>query len=305
MEHVRRRPRIAARPIGSSGGLRGDRLSRIGKLAAAVALVVGIVVTGATLAEGTDHRSADRTYLARLGVPANDSAAVGSTFERVLSQGHLKSLSALRTLDLLVQRQQSDQREIQSITPPPALRTEQMEAEVSFLMRTNGLSGFVAGVREKHVSAQTLASIGYRLVTSDILWQLFVQEPIATELGREGVDGLTPPGSVFLATPDAVSPDALSRALSTAPATASGGPAATEQLLKLGSSGAQVAAWQQQLRGWLNKESLPVTVAVNGTFDPATQTATMRLQQSAGLTVDGVVGPLTRAALRRAAGKPK
>jgi peptidoglycan hydrolase-like protein with peptidoglycan-binding domain len=41
-------------------------------------------------------------------------------------------------------------------------------------------------------------------------------------------------------------------------------------------------------------------LATSGTFDTRTETATKALQQLAGITADGIVGPATRQALTRA-----
>ncbi|MGI9018888.1 MAG: peptidoglycan-binding protein [Euzebya sp.] len=62
--------------------------------------------------------------------------------------------------------------------------------------------------------------------------------------------------------------------------------------MRLGHSGAEVSAWQQDLNAGLD-----AGLTVDGAFGPSTDAATRRLQDSAGLTVDGVVGPATRAAM--------
>ena len=63
-------------------------------------------------------------------------------------------------------------------------------------------------------------------------------------------------------------------------------------ILKLGSSGAQVSALQQQLRGRGFDPG-----ANDGQFDSTTEAALKRFQQSVGLQSDGVAGPNTLAAL--------
>ncbi|HEY9820232.1 MAG TPA: peptidoglycan-binding protein [Candidatus Sericytochromatia bacterium] len=66
---------------------------------------------------------------------------------------------------------------------------------------------------------------------------------------------------------------------------------AAQDILQLGDRGSQVSTLQ---------ESLAVAgfrSGVNGIFDEATQNAVKRFQQAKGLTVDGIVGSQTRAAL--------
>lgn len=63
-------------------------------------------------------------------------------------------------------------------------------------------------------------------------------------------------------------------------------------LLQLGSTGAGVHTLQQQL-AW----KFGYHIAIDAMFGPATQTAVYAFQRSRGLTVDGIVGPLTWARL--------
>jgi peptidoglycan hydrolase-like protein with peptidoglycan-binding domain len=60
------------------------------------------------------------------------------------------------------------------------------------------------------------------------------------------------------------------------------------RILRLGSSGADVADWQRALC------RLGYPVAVDGDFGPKTKDASERFQRARGLKVDGVVGAITR-----------
>jgi peptidoglycan hydrolase-like protein with peptidoglycan-binding domain len=62
--------------------------------------------------------------------------------------------------------------------------------------------------------------------------------------------------------------------------------------ISLGASGDAVRRLQRALRRTAN-----LGVVVDGAFGPATRTAVEQFQQGEGLTVDGIVGPLTWAAL--------
>lgn len=72
-------------------------------------------------------------------------------------------------------------------------------------------------------------------------------------------------------------------------------PGVGNELLRRGSRGAPVATWQ-----WRLVQALSRTLAVDEIFGPDTETATRDFQRRAGVNADGIVGPLTRAAMVRA-----
>jgi hypothetical protein len=74
-------------------------------------------------------------------------------------------------------------------------------------------------------------------------------------------------------------------------------PGTGTQLLRLGDRGAAVATWQ-----WRLVQVLGRGIDVDEVFGPVTEQATRDFQRTSGLTVDGVVGPRSRAAMERALG---
>lgn len=69
-------------------------------------------------------------------------------------------------------------------------------------------------------------------------------------------------------------------------------------VLKIGSRGESVTAVQQKLA------NIGIPAGEQGVFDEATQEAVRQFQQAKGLTVDGIVGQQTLAALPQAGSKP-
>jgi len=63
-------------------------------------------------------------------------------------------------------------------------------------------------------------------------------------------------------------------------------------MIKLGSTGLEVARWQTFLRGFDPYSEIVVT----GNFDVTTDTETRAFQKTSGLSADGIVGPATLAA---------
>jgi peptidoglycan hydrolase-like protein with peptidoglycan-binding domain len=74
-------------------------------------------------------------------------------------------------------------------------------------------------------------------------------------------------------------------------------PGTGSQLLRRGDRGAAVATWQWRLRLVLERD-----VAVDEIFGPDTEAATRQFQSQHHLSADGIVGPLTRAAMEQALG---
>lgn len=74
-------------------------------------------------------------------------------------------------------------------------------------------------------------------------------------------------------------------------------PGTGDRLLRRGDSGAAVATWQ-----WRLVQALGRPLDVDEHFGPLTQQATRDFQRAERIGVDGVVGPASRAAMRRALG---
>ena len=120
-----------------------------------------------------------------------------------------------------------------------------------------------------------------------------VAKKLLAHYGPDGLDRFTwnEPGSfqqLHHLTATGVTDPATWAALRGAPVAAPPTPPATV-VLRLGSTGPAVVALQQRLR-----------LAASGRFDAATRAAVIAFQAVHRLSPDGVVGPLTQAALRAA-----
>lgn len=98
----------------------------------------------------------------------------------------------------------------------------------------------------------------------------------------------------------ATAPASMAAGLPTASAAATQAHTMVAPVLTIGSRGAAVRAWQQDIdQVWGKIPSVP-QIAVDGVFGARTAAATMDFQRFAHLTADGVVGPKTRAAMETA-----
>jgi peptidoglycan hydrolase-like protein with peptidoglycan-binding domain len=281
-------PEAGSQPRGAGG-------RRFWKIAALAVAAGAVVVAAAGILGRPDYTSLDRDYFTALGRAAIDSQAVGRNFQRDLARTALTRTGLVADVAALLRRQERAGAQLASLSPPPRLRTEYEHALLAFELRANGLAGFLEGLRDPRTPATVLAREGYRLITSDVLWLALVQAPTLAELDRERVK-LRPPVSTFLASDDAVSADVLARDL--ARTSVSG--AAASGSIGLGSTGPMVSAWQTELDRWLQMTHRSGSIDASGIFDAATQAATVAFQLATGIATDGVVGPVTRAAMVRA-----
>jgi len=205
-------------------------------------------------------------------------------------------LSTLQaTLSSLLRRQQRDLEIATRIAPAPTLRSEQRNALDALSLRVDGLAGLRRAFDAASTTPAQLSFVADRLVTSDVIWRDFFQEQVQAQLALDGAHGARAPSSTFLAEPDLATSDSMAALLDRLRHRS----AQTGPTLKLGSSGPAVSAWQSQLNRWLRRSG-HARLAVTGRYDNATEQGTVRLQQSEGITADGVVGPVTRAALTKA-----
>jgi peptidoglycan hydrolase-like protein with peptidoglycan-binding domain len=107
-------------------------------------------------------------------------------------------------------------------------------------------------------------------------------------------DQSTPP-SQPAAAGSTSSPHPSSPANTTAPAAAS----SSESLIKMGEHGDAVRTLQDQLNRQGARDAAQSVVSVDGVFGKKTQESLENFQRSHGLTVDGIAGPLTTAALAK------
>lgn len=294
------RPRSGntARP----GGVRPS--TRALRLGVAIALFVIATVLIVSVAAGNNEGDADRAYLSALAQPANASQAVGTALVKVLA-GSLPSYGELEsTLSGLLQRQQQALSEGTAIQPSPTLRSEYQPVIDALQFRVDGLTGLLKGFRDANGGASNgalaavLSAEAERLVASDVLWEDDVVQPADAQAARDGARNVSAPPSTFLSNADLALPSTMTAILEKlrSPAAA----VTPTQLLKAGDTGPAVSGWQRSLNAWLARQSGQTELPITGTFDQATVNATQALQAAEQISVDGVVGPATRNALKTA-----
>ena len=285
-----------SRGSGQSGPPRRVQQRRgIARLALLSAVLIILLVLIVSVADGNDQAGADRSYLTRLSLPAQDSEEVGAAFSNLLTRSGLTRTTLEATLSRLTRRQERDALATEAIAPSPTLRGEDARAVDVMQLRARALESFQAAFSAIAATADTLAELSLRLVASDVIWRDLFVTAGERQLVRDGARNIRPPRSTFL-----VNPALADRAtLTTLLARLQGVAHAQSGILKAGATGPAVSAWQTRLNAWLVRQPKQHALRVDGNYGPATIAATKRLQVAAHITADGVTGPATRAALTK------
>jgi peptidoglycan hydrolase-like protein with peptidoglycan-binding domain len=299
------RPRseeIAPRPRRHGRSTHSDaiRRRRVTAAAAAVGLLLLIIlVVVLTSGSGGGSGGSYSNYLTKLSPIASNSEQVGSSLAADLSAARKAGArsSLVGKLDALVQQTTGQLGSLESLQTPTTLTSQQAQALAALDLRLRGLQGLRDAVSQGLSSPgdaawSAVASAQVNdLRTSDVLWDS--ARTSANDVLRAHGGGFVP-SSHFVA-----DPGSLQRSIRTLLGGA--GVATTGRNLSLGSTGADVVAWQNALNRWLRLAAPTQTaLTADGNFGAGTQTATEQLQTAAGLTPDGVVGASTRRALQQA-----
>ncbi len=297
------RPPPRARPRPPQADAVRRRRITAGAVIAGVILFIILLVVLTSGGGGGSAGGSYQSYLTGLSPVAADSQQTGGSLADELAAAKTASArnALVGKLDGLVSDATDELHGLEALTTPSALTSQQAQALAALDLRLRGLQGLrdavsqgLANPGDTSWSAVASAQVD-DLRTSDVLWD--GARTSANDVLQAHGGGFFPP-SRFVADP---------AGLQTSVRTALGGTAASSggPNLQLGSTGTDVATWQNGLNQWLKATgSSDTPLTADGNFGASTQTVTEQLQSAAGLTPDGVVGPSTRQALTQAlAGK--
>ena len=259
--------------------------------AAAVALLLLIILVVVLTSGGGGGGGSYRSYVDDVSPIASDSQQTGA------SLNSLTAKNASSRLDSAIQQTVDDINRLQAITPPKELAQQQAQALAALDLRLLGLQQLRDSVSGSSAGTSISPAAGVAtLVASDKLWNDSVRTPANAVLQARGIGGVFPT-STFVS-----DRKALEKALATTAGSTSsgGGNGTTGAVLSLDSKGPDVVAWQNALNQWIQATGSTLTpLTADGTFGASTQAATVALQNAAGLSPDGIVGPSTRQALQQ------
>jgi hypothetical protein len=181
-------------------------LRLLGLIAAAIAVVL-LIATGVNSCQATSKGDAYRHYMDKVATIAKASAGQGATLTAILATPSLTESDLEGRLSGLVTTGAGTIQQANDLHPPGPLRPQHEDLLDALQLRQEALTGLLARFKST-ASEKKDATIGTvlaqqtaLLAASDTVWQdLFVSATKET-LKREGVTGISPPGSVILPKP--------------------------------------------------------------------------------------------------------
>jgi putative peptidoglycan binding protein len=299
----RRPPRRTASHAGGGGphglppGLVGVR--RLSALVMIVIAGTGGLVSGLGACQGAGPDYAG--YLRGVVVLARSSNKDGAQLAIDLRSPPLTGSLLASKLQNLASQEQRTYDQAAQMSPPGPLRAVHGELLSALELRASGLAelGQTLGLaapttNQLAANAKALAAQARLLTTSDVVWTQLYQTPVTQKLHTRRITDATVPPSRFVSNPELVTAPAFTHLLQRLRGITTPRPV---PILKPGATGTAVKTWQRQLNRWLRAQPGQTLLPIDGAFGAQTKAATKALQQAAGITADGIVGPTTRNAL--------
>jgi hypothetical protein len=181
-------------------------LRLLGLIAAAIAVVV-FIAWGVRYCQSTSKGDAYKHYMEKVDLVATSSADHGTKLAGILATPSLTEKDLEGKLAGLVTSSGQDITQANTIHPPGPLRAQHEDLLDALQLREDALSGLLATFKKTAAEKKatgigvTLAEQTKRFAASDVIWQDLFQRASANTLEREGVHGVSPPPSLFLAKP--------------------------------------------------------------------------------------------------------
>ncbi|HZP73647.1 MAG TPA: hypothetical protein VFA97_09750 [Gaiellaceae bacterium] len=193
-------------------------LTPIVRLLAAITVLVALfVVFGLAIQScaATSKHDTYATYMSNVAKIAHSSQDDGTAVATALTTAGTKASSLSGTLSGIAEQERQNVAQAQKLDPPGPLRPENQQLIEALELRISGVQGLASAIGQLAASksttdAGTLAEQADRLLASDIVWSDLFQAPAAAEMAKQGVRGVAPPPSKFVANRQLVSETTMS-----------------------------------------------------------------------------------------------
>jgi hypothetical protein len=212
----------AARPHGLTPAL---RLLALVAILVALFVFFGLVIQSCA---STSKHDSYANYMDKMQTIANSSQANGNAVANALITPGAKAGDLAAKLNSIAQQEQQNVSNAQGLDAPGPLRDENERAVNALQLRVSGIQGlartFAANPSSKTKGeAALLAEQADRLLASDVVWDDLFKDPATTQLKNDGISGVTPPDSNFVANRDLTTERSMALLLTRLRGTSAGG----------------------------------------------------------------------------------
>src|SRR4051812_24393861 len=175
-------------------------------LAAIAALVALFVVFGLVIQSCASPSKHDdyANYMSDVAKIAHSSQDDGAAVANALTTAGAKASSIADTLTGIADQERQNVAQAQRLDPPGPLRPENQQLIEALQLRISGVRGLARSLAllsasKKTGDASALSEQADRLLASDVVWSDLFKDPAAAQMKKEGVKGVVPPDSKFVA----------------------------------------------------------------------------------------------------------
>jgi len=214
------------RPPGPPRGL-----TPILRLLALIAILVAVLVFFGLVVQScasTSKHDSYQHYMDKVATIAHSSEQDGGDVANALTTPGSKVSDLTATLDGIAEQERQNVSAAQHLSPPGPLRDENQQVVEALQLRVSGVQGLANTLKATATSkasgdAALLSAQADRLLASDVVWDDLFLDPARSELTRQGVKGVAPPDSNFVANRDLISEHSMSLVLSRLRGASTGG----------------------------------------------------------------------------------
>jgi hypothetical protein len=201
-----RLPRRGGRGTGMRRSGPSRSLTPILRLLVVIAgLVVLFVVFGLLIQScaSTSKHDSYSNYMNDVAKIARGSQEDGAAVANALTSGS-KAASISATLSGIADQERQNVKQARRLDPPGPLRPENEQLIEALQLRISGVDGLAKAIEQLAPKKTTgeaaiLEEQSDRLLASDVVWSDLFQRPSKTVMSDEGVTGVVPPDSTFVA----------------------------------------------------------------------------------------------------------
>jgi hypothetical protein len=191
------------RPAGPPRGL-----TPILRLLALIVIIVAVLVFFGLLLQScasTSKHDSYKSYMEKVATIAHSSQEDGTAVASALTTPGAKVSELVRTLSGIAEQERQNVSAAQHLGAPGPLRDENQHLVEALQLRVSGVQGLADTFQQTATSKATTGDAGLlaeqadRLLASDVVWADLFTVPAGAEMKRQGVSGVVPPDSKFVA----------------------------------------------------------------------------------------------------------